>query len=261
MSSPVVDDGLWCRRFHPSPAATRRLVCFPHAGGSASFYLPVSAALSPRVDVLAVQYPGRQDRRAEQGIEDIHVLADQTFEALRPWADTPLTFFGHRMGAVVAFEVARRFERIGLAPVHLFASGRRAPSRYRDENVHLRGDDGLIAEVKAMSGTDARVLGDEEMLRMVLPALRSDYTAVECYRSEPGASVACPVTALVGDSDPKTSLDEARDWQEHTTGAYDLKVFRGGHFYLNTRAAEVIALLDEHFAAEPVATSPGVNPS
>jgi surfactin synthase thioesterase subunit len=255
MSSTSVDSGLWVRRFHPSPVSAHRLVCFPHAGGSASFYLPVSAQLSPKVDVLCVQYPGRQDRRSEKAVEDIGVLADQVFEALSGWADTPLTFFGHSMGAIVAFEVARRFEQIGPEPVRLFVSGRRAPSRYRDENVHQRSDDGIVAELQAMSGTDARVLDDEEMLRMVLPALRSDYKAVETYRSEPGASVYCPVTALVGDSDSKTTLDEAQDWEKHTTGGFDLKVFAGGHFYLTERAADVMAVLNDHFTADSV--SPG----
>jgi surfactin synthase thioesterase subunit len=228
--------------------AARRLVCFPHAGGSAPFYHPVSAALSPEVDVVCLQYPGRQDRRSEPGIEDIDTLADQIFEALGPWTDTPLTFFGHSMGAVLAFEVARRFEAIGPEPIRLFASGRRAPSRYRDENVHRQSDDGIVAEMRAMSGTDARIMADEEMLRMVLPALRSDYKAVETYRCEAGASVYCPVTVLVGDSDTKTTLEEARAWEEHTTGEFDMKVFPGGHFYLNQRATEVIAVLKEHLA-------------
>lgn len=249
MSVPPADDGLWCRRFHPAPEAAHRLVCFPHAGGSASFYLPVAAALSPHVDVLAVQYPGRQDRRSEPLIDDIGTLADRIHEVLRGWADRPLTFFGHSMGAVVAFEVARRFERYGGGPVRLFASGRRAPSRYRNENVHRRDDEGIIAEVKAMSGTDSRLLGDEELIRMILPALRGDYRAVETYRCEPGATVRSPITALVGDSDSKTSLDEAQDWEKHTTGEFGLRVFPGGHFYLSSRAADVLEVLSGHFAA------------
>ncbi|GGO97776.1 thioesterase II family protein [Wenjunlia tyrosinilytica] len=254
MSVPPVDDGLWCRRFHPAQDAADRLVCFPHAGGSASFYFPVSAALSPRVDVLAVQYPGRQDRRSEPIVDDIGTLADRIHEALKAWADRPLTFFGHSMGAVLAFEVARRLERDGEGPVRLFASGRRAPSRHRDENVHKRDDDGLIAELRAMSGTDSRLLGDDELLRMILPALRGDYRAVETYRSEPGAAVRCPITALVGDADPKTTLEEAEGWEEHTTGSFGLSVFPGGHFYLSSRSADVLEVLSEHFAG--VAAAP-----
>ncbi|GGS12929.1 oleoyl-ACP hydrolase [Streptomyces humidus] len=247
--SPSPADTLWCRRFDPAPEAAHRLVCFPHAGGSASYYLPVATALSPSVDVVAVQYPGRQDRRSEPLIDDIGTLADQVHEVLRGWDDRPLTFFGHSMGALVAFEVARRSEAEGSGPLRLFASGRRAPSRHRDENVHLRDDDGVIAEIKSMSGTDDRLLGDEELIRMILPALRGDYRAVETYRCAPGATVDCPVTALVGDIDPKTSIDEARDWEKHTTADFDLQVFPGGHFYLNSRSADVLKVLDGHFSA------------
>ncbi|GAA3031196.1 hypothetical protein GCM10020000_05140 [Streptomyces olivoverticillatus] len=150
----------------------------------------------------------------------------------------------------MAFEVARRMERDGDGPARLFASGRRAPSRYRDENVHQRDDDGIVAELHDMAGTDSRVLGDEEMLRMVLPAIRADYRAVETYRSEPGASVRCPITVMVGDDDPKTSLDEARDWSRHTIGGFEMKEFSGGHFYLSDRAPEVIGILREY--ARPV---------
>lgn len=89
MTSLSLDSDLWCRRFHPSPTAARRLVCFPHAGGSASYYFPVSAALCGPVDVLAVQYPGRQDRREEPGVQDLHRMADEVSEALRRWDDLP----------------------------------------------------------------------------------------------------------------------------------------------------------------------------
>src|SRR5947207_7750544 len=107
MTALVSDDGLWIRRFHPAPPGTPRLVCLPHAGGSASFYFPVSRALSPAVDVLAVQYPGRQDRRHERCVDNIPELAAQVLAVLRPWLTGPTALFGHSMGASLAFELAR----------------------------------------------------------------------------------------------------------------------------------------------------------
>ncbi|MEU6883125.1 alpha/beta fold hydrolase [Streptomyces sp. NPDC046712] len=233
----------WIRRFHPSADAPVRLVCFPHAGGSASFYFPVSRALAPDVDVITLQYPGRQDRRHEAGIGDLHDVADLLVGELRPWADRPLVLFGHSMGASLAFEVGRRLEREGVVPAALVASGRRAPSRHRDEFVHRRDDEGLVRELKELSGTEPGVLGDEELLRMILPAIRSDYRAAETYRYRPGPDVSCPVYALVGDKDPKVTVDEARSWGDHTSGSFELKVFDGGHFFLAPHAAEVNRLL------------------
>lgn len=242
----TVADGsdLWLRQFHPAPDAPVRLVCFPHAGGSATFYHPVSAALASDCDVAALQYPGRQDRRMEPNVDDIGVLADRIAPVVAPLFDRPVVFFGHSMGAIIAFEVARRLREEGHTPAMLFASGRRAPSTRRVETVHQRDDDGIVAEMKAMSGTDAQVLGDEELLRMVLPAIRSDYRAIETY-GPVDATVDCPITALVGDADPKTTVPEADAWRAHTTAAFRIQEFRGGHFYLSSRAAEVIAVVRE----------------
>lgn len=243
MSQATMDTALWVRRFHAANDDAPRLVCFPHAGGSASYFFSVAQALSPAVEVLAIQYPGRQDRHTEPLVDDIHVLADRIADNLTPWLDRPFAFFGHSMGAVVGYEVARLLQERGHRAEHLFASGRRAPSRYRDENVHKLGDDGVIAEIRRLNGTDSQVLQDEEVLRMVLGAVRNDYRAIETYVHRIGPKLDCPVTALVGDQDPKTTIDEAESWSWHTTSAFELGVFRGGHFYLNSHRTEILRLI------------------
>jgi len=241
------DNNLWLRRFHPAPQSKINLICFPHAGGSASFYYPVSDAMQPTLQVVALQYPGRQDRRQEPCLPTISDFADEAFKALAPLADQPFAFFGHSMGATIAFEVAQRMEQqLNVSPVTLFASGRRAPSRHRDEKVHLASDDGIVKEMQLLAATDARLLGDPEILRMILPAIRNDYRAAETYRYEPGPKLRSPIIALVGDNDPKVTVDEAQAWSEHTTGAFELQTFIGGHFYLAGHQAAVINLIADH---------------
>jgi surfactin synthase thioesterase subunit len=247
MPDPAAADVAWCRRYRPSPIATARLVCLPHAGGSASFFLPVASALSHAVDVVAVQYPGRQDRRTEQPLTDVHALADRIHGILLRQPPLPVTFLGHSLGAIVAFETIRRLDASGHPPVHLFASGRRAPSAYRDESVHRRDDDGIIAEIRSLNGTAAALLDDGELMRATLPALRADYQAAETYRCAPGATVSCPVTVLTGDADPRTTVAEASAWAGHTTSTCTTHVFPGGHFFVTAHATEITGLLQEHF--------------
>jgi surfactin synthase thioesterase subunit len=245
----VRTDSDWIRRYHPSAEAAIRLVCFPHAGGSASYFRGVSAALAPEVEVLAVQYPGRQDRRSEPPLHSIEELARGAARAITPWTDVPLALFGHSMGAMVAFETAASLARDGTAPSVLFLSGRRAPSRVREENIRLRDDAGIMAELRRLGGTEDTLMEDEELRQMVLPALRADYHAVETYRPQPGAVLDRPVVALVGDADPRTTVDEARAWSDHTTGPFDLKIFQGGHFYLNAQVPAVLDALRTHLRA------------
>ncbi|NYF58121.1 thioesterase II family protein [Micromonospora purpureochromogenes] len=247
------DNGAWIRRFHPAPDAPTRLVCFAHAGGSASYFYPVSQALSPSLDVLAVQYPGRQDRRAEPAFEDVPRLVDVLVDEVAVWADRPLALFGHSLGATVAFEVARRLQARGTEVSALFASGRRAPSRHRPAWVHEGDDDALISEMLKLEGTDAQMLTDPELVRMILPALRADYRAAETYRYQPGPPLTCPVYALTGDADPQVDVPDAESWREHTTGPFALHVFSGGHFYLNRHAPQVLALIRRHAADGVVA--------
>nr|WP_230416703.1 alpha/beta fold hydrolase [Micromonospora tarapacensis] len=209
------------------------MVCFPHAGGAASFYHPLARATAGVADVVGIQLPGRQDRRHEPCIDDLPALADAVADALGGCIHRPLAFFGHSMGAVLAFEVAARLERdTGTILRRLFVSGRRAPSRYRDDDLHRSGDQALIAELRALSGTDSALLDDGELLQMILPAIRGDYRAIERYRYTPGVVVSCPISALVGEEDPRATVGEVSDWAGHTTATFDLHTFPGRHFYL-----------------------------
>ncbi|MFE4336625.1 thioesterase II family protein [Streptomyces sp. NPDC056831] len=227
------------RRFHSSEAGVR-LVCFPHAGGAASYFFQVSRQLSAVADVLAVQYPGRQERRKEPFISSVTELADVLVAELRQWADRPLALFGHSMGALVAYEVARRLEQEGVKPVALFASGRAAPSLSRDEGVHLRSDEGLLDKVRELGGTAGALLEDPDVVEMLMPAIRNDYRAVETYRHTPGQPLACPLVVFTGDADPQVTRAGAQAWDAFSTGGFELNTYSGGHFFLDAHAAHVL---------------------
>ncbi len=256
MAAPDKDPGLWLRNFHETTGRRTRLVCLPHAGGSASFYFPVSRALSHAFDVVAVQYPGRQDRRHEECVPTITGLARAVVDVLDPRpGGQPTALFGHSLGATLGFEVARLMEARGAAPVHLFASGRRAPSTHRDEKVHLRDDQGLLDELRLLSGTDDRVLGSEEVLRMALPAIRSDYRAAETYVYEPGPALGCPVTVFTGADDPKVTADEARAWAGHTSAGFELHTYTGGHFFLTGHQPAMLRTISDRLAPVTAGTA------
>ncbi len=222
---------------------------FPHAGGSASSFRAYSAALSPRFRVLCVQYPGRQDRVRDALVGDVRELARGVAADLARLDDQPLALFGHSMGAVIAFEAARLLQEAPRGgPERLFASGRAAPAwpvRSTDPPVHLMSDADLTAHLRRSTATDPRVAADADLLKSVLPPLRSDYRAVETYHCPPGRRIGCPVTVLVGDQDPLVPLENAAAWTEHTSAGCELLTFPGGdHFYLlpsHDRVIEVIA--------------------
>jgi pyochelin biosynthetic protein PchC len=246
----------WIRRFGRRAGTGTELVCFPHAGGAASYFKPLADALTGSVDVASVQYPGRHERRLEPMVDSIDRLADLVAEVLALLPPRPRVLFGHSMGALVAFEVARRLPPEHSAAVrHLVASGRRAPSRYRAENVHTRDDAGVIEELVSLNGTEAVLLRDPDIVEMILPGVRADYRAVETYRHTAGSTVACPITALVGDADPKVSLEEAEAWREHTTDAFHMHVFPGGHFFLGPNARKINEMLTDLCAEDAIAGS------
>lgn len=246
---------LWLRCFAAAPEARTQLVCFPHAGGSASTFHAMSGALPPTAEVLSVQYPGRQDRWSEKCIDNVPELADRLLPALTArTGNRPLALFGHSMGATVAYEVARRLEQAGGAnsPVTLFLSGRRAPHFERSEYIHQRDDRGILRELELLGGSAAVALADPEILQMVMPAIRGDYRAAETYVHVPGPLLRCPVVALTGDADPRASVREVEAWSEYTQGPFLTHVFKGGHFFLNDHPEAVHGTVRDHLSSLPV---------
>lgn len=233
----------WFRCAESRPWASLRLICFPHAGGSAVAYRPWAKEIGPEIEVHAVQYPGRADRLAEPLIDDLHRLARLIAGALVPLMDRPTALFGHSMGAIVAYETARLLEERGTPPTHLFASGARPPHR-RDVDEEGRiadaADDALVEALTLLGGSDAEALADPELREFVLPYVRNDLRMIEDYRRRPGPNPSVPVTAVIGDGDPHVDEGRAREWADATEGPFALKVFEGDHFYLIPRRSELL---------------------
>jgi medium-chain acyl-[acyl-carrier-protein] hydrolase len=238
----VVNDG----RAEDSGAA-RQLFCFPHAGGGPSFYRPWCAPLQPEIAVRRVLLPGREWRLEEPPFRHIADLVEPLCAALEPYLDQPYAFFGHSMGAVVAYEVARRFSGAEMAgPTCLIVSGRRAPGLVGNRRRLSELPDGeFLAEVARLNGIPPEVLSEPELLTMLLPALRADYELAETYQPLPGYRLDCPVIAYLSTSDPETDYEGALYWREVTTGEFTMRVFHGDHFYLKGGCWDVLNAVRE----------------
>lgn len=230
----------WVRCFHPVLQARARLVCFPHAGGSASAFHPLSAALAQAgVEVWAVQYPGRQERFREACAERVDLLVDAVTAEFRPGLGDGLPFglFGHSMGAVLAFESARRLEGDGCGPTVLVVSGCQAPSLPWPPPGALSlgdADDAvLVEELRLLAGQEAEVLDHPALRRLALPALRADHRMLEDYTYVPGSGLDCPVVALAGDRDPRVAVDDVARWARETRAGFAMRVLPGGHFFVD----------------------------
>ncbi|MFD4630218.1 thioesterase II family protein [Streptomyces sp. NPDC058284] len=238
-------DDPWFRTY---PAASGRpprirLVCFPHAGGTAQLFHGWAVRLPDDVELLAVRYPGRQERLSEAFAEDMATLADAITAALLPRLDRPLALFGHSMGSSVAYETTLRLEsRHSVVPRRLVVSARSAPHRLRRTGLHQR-DDELVAGVRRLGSLSSEAYDIPELRELLLPALRADYQLVENYRSaSPPVRTRAPITACLGLQDPGCDPDSVLAWSELTrAGDFALRAYPGDHFYLAPREAELVA--------------------
>ena len=247
----------WLRCWRPGPRAAVRLVCFPHAGGSASFFRTWSDELPGTVELRAVQYPGREDRINDRPIRQMSVMVDLVSEALAPLADRPLMLFGHSLGAAIAYEVAQRFRAPGgPAITRLLVSGRPPPHRQRPADLHRRSDEALIAELCRLNPASQVLLTDSGLRELVLPTVRADYQLDETYHPRPRPPLSCPLTALAGQADPEASLEEMRGWADLTGAGFDLRVFPGDHFYLVGHRRQLLRELSGLFPVVPAARPP-----
>ncbi|MGV9767015.1 thioesterase II family protein [Micromonospora tulbaghiae] len=226
------------------PDAPMLLYCVPHAGGGGSFFRPWRAVLEPYLGVCPVVLPGRESRLSEPPYTSIEHVVPPLAAAISAHADRPYALFGHSMGAVVAYETARRLSAGPGGPARLFVSGRRAPHLpARRPDRHTLGADEFLPAVAALGGTPDEVLRRHDLMALFLPGLRADFAVNETYRQLPGPPLRCPVSAFTGDADPEVDVVEMRSWAEVTSAGFSLRVFSGGHFYLAGPPAELAEAL------------------
>jgi medium-chain acyl-[acyl-carrier-protein] hydrolase len=221
-----------------SPSRSRklgRLFCLPFAGGGALAYYRWPSLISAGFEVARVHLPGRETRLREPLFTRLASLVDTLVEELIPWIDGPFAIYGHSMGALLAFELARELRRrYSLSPVHLFVSGYRAPQLPPSELPfsHLPDAD-FINRIRQYGGVPDLIAQNEELMEIFLPILRADLEMAETYvyREEP--PLECPLTAFGGLSDPKVDREKIIAWDKHTSMGFSAHFFPGGHFFLH----------------------------
>ena len=244
----------WILRPRARPEARLRLFCFPYAGSGASVFRAWPQALPPEIECCLVQPPGRESRLAEAAHRRIPELVEAAATGLLPHLDGPFAFFGHSLGALVCFELARRLRSShGLTPAHLIVSACRAPQR-PDPHPALHGlpDARFLEEVqRRYDAIPAEVVGHAELLELLLPTLKADFEAFESYRHASDAPLDCPVSCFGGEQDRFATAEELADWRQQTDSFFRLKLFAGGHFYLQAAEAELLSELAADLTGTP----------
>jgi surfactin synthase thioesterase subunit len=221
------------------PQRSGATVVFPHAGAAAASYRGLATALAAGRDTYIVQYPQRADRLSDPAPDTVYHLALGLFEA-GPWRRVaPLRLFGHSMGAVVAFEFARIAQSHDVAVQRLWVSAGPAPCTVSGMPVLPTSDDGMLADIADLGGTDPALLADEEFAELLTTAMRADYQAINRYDCAPGVRIRADIHVLGAREDHRVDAEALRLWENHTAGAFELSLYDGGHFYLNEHIDDV----------------------
>jgi medium-chain acyl-[acyl-carrier-protein] hydrolase len=245
---PVVDQ--WILYSRPRKQAQLRLFCFPYAGGGASIFRNWAEMLPSTIEVCPVQLPGRENRLLETPFSSISSLIEPLALALVPRLDLPFAFFGHSMGALISFELARYLRGKGypFAPVHLFVSAHRAPQLPDpDPPAYYLPEAAFLNELRRLNGTPEEILQNPELLRLLLPTLRADFALCETYKYVSDAPLSCPITTFGGLQDYEVSYEMLTAWRQQTSSTFTLRYFAGDHFFLHNEQTALLQALSQNF--------------
>jgi len=237
----------WLPNLKPKPQAKVRLFCFPYAGGSTLIYRKWQDSLSPDIEVCPVQLTGRGSRLQETPFKSMTQLIPALAQGLTDYLDKPCAFFGHSMGAMISFELARYLKRVkGFEITHLFVSGRRAPQIPNlDPYTFNLPEPEFVEELRRLNGTPKEVLFHAELMRLMIPLLRADFELVETYSYVPGSPLTCPITAFGGLEDGDEVAGRLDPWREQTESLFSLHMFPGDHFFLHTAQPQLTEIISQ----------------
>jgi medium-chain acyl-[acyl-carrier-protein] hydrolase len=233
---------VWFANAQCNRRADSRLFCFPYAGASSVVYHNWAKSLPEFVDVIPVQLPGRGMRLHTAPLTRMDRLTEQLSPVLAEFLDRPFYFFGHSMGALIAFELAHALRmRYGVEPEALFVSGREPPSvPERETHIHRLPKDEFVAHLRLLNGTHPDLLENEEILELILPVLRADFELVHTYSFKRGVKLACPIRAFGGSQDPEANEEIIRQWQDFTSGPFSMEIIEGDHFFIHQRKDQLL---------------------
>lgn len=245
MTSAESQTPLWGRRYGPPrrPRPALRLLCLPHAGGSASEFRDWRLPERLGAEVWAVQLPGRENRLSECPFRRINPLVARLADELAPVMTGPFVLFGHSMGALLAFELTRSLRRAGRAlPSHIFLSAHRAPHLpSRQEPASQLPDDEFVARLERMADGARSPMREPELMQMLGPTMRADFELCERYRYRYELPLPVPLTCFAGSADSEVDPDEVFAWETHTSRSARTRLYPGGHLFVRDHLAEILA--------------------
>jgi len=234
----------WIVRFQPNEQARLRLFCFPYAGGGASIYRQWAKFLSPDIEVCGVQPPGREYRMNEAAYKRMPLLLESLTDAITPYLDRPFAFYGHSMGALISFALARHLrETQQKLPVRLYLAAYRA-AHLPNPNIkiyHLPSE--VFKVVLRADGISEMVLQNEELMQAMLPTLRADFELCDTYEFQEESPLECPLVVYGGLEDVRVSPSDLEAWRIHSGKEHNLAMFPGGHFFLHSEQDRLLASL------------------